>query len=226
MTTIKPAVDIAARGAIAARTEDIFRRSGALAEGHFELKSGRHSDRYLEKFLVLQNPAATGELVSFWVARYKPNDRFGGVDVVAGPTTGGVILAFEAARQVGVRGIFAEEVRAADGHIHREFRRGFRIEPGERVLLVDDILTTGGSLVAMLPAVEAAGGEIIGCEVLVDRSGGLRTVTSPLTDRRYPLSALWTLAVPTYEPGPATCPGCRRGLALVVPGSSGAAGSG
>ena len=226
MTTIKPAVDIAARGAIAARTEDIFRRSGALAEGHFELKSGRHSDRYLEKFLVLQDPAATGELVSFWAARYKPNDRFGGVDVVAGPTTGGVILAFEAARQVGVRGIFAEEVRAADGHIHREFRRGFRIEPGERVLLVDDILTTGGSLVAMLPAVEAAGGEIIGCEVLVDRSGGLSTVTSPLTDRRYPLSALWTLAVPTYEPGPATCPGCRRGLALVVPGSSGAAGSG
>jgi len=226
MTTIKPAVDIAARGAIAARTEDIFRRSGALAEGHFELKSGRHSDRYLEKFLVLQDPAATGELVSFWAARYKPNDRFGGVDVVAGPTTGGVILAFEAARQLGVRGIFAEEVRAADGHIHREFRRGFRIEPGERVLLVDDILTTGGSLVATLPAVEAAGGEIIGCEVLVDRSGGLSTVTSPLTDRRYPLSALWTLEVPTYEPGPATCPGCRRGLALVVPGSSGAAGSG
>ena len=225
MTTIKPAVDIAARGAIAARTEDIFRRSGALAEGHFELKSGRHSDRYLEKFLVLQDPAATGELVSFWAARYKPNDRFGGVDVVAGPTTGGVILAFEAARQVGVRGIFAEEVRAADGHIHREFRRGFRIEPGERVLLVDDILTTGGSLVAMLPAVEAAGGEIIGCEVLVDRSGGLRTVTSPLTDRRYPLSALWTLEVPTYEPGPATCPGCKRGIALVVPGSSGAPGA-
>jgi orotate phosphoribosyltransferase len=225
MTTIKPAVDIAARRAIAARTEDIFRGSGALAEGHFELKSGRHSDRYLEKFLVLQDPAATGELVSFWAAHYRPNDRFGGVDVVAGPTTGGVILAFEAARQLGVRGIFAEEVRAADGHIHREFRRGFHIESGERVLLVDDVLTTGGSLVAMLPAVEAAGGEIIGCEVLVDRSGGLSTVTSPLTDRRYPLSALWTLEVPTYEPGPATCPGCRRGLVLVVPGSSGAAGA-
>ena len=224
MTTIKPAVDIAARRAIAARTEEIFRGSGALAEGHFELKSGRHSDRYLEKFLVLQDPAATGELVSVWAARYKPNDRLGGVDVVAGPTTGGVILAFEAARQLGVRGIFAEEVRATDGHIHREFRRGFRIERDERVLLVDDILTTGGSLVAMLPAVEAAGGEIIGCEVLVNRSGGLSTVTSPLTDRRYPLSALWTLEVPTYEPGPTTCPGCRRGLTLVVPGSSGAAG--
>jgi orotate phosphoribosyltransferase len=224
MTTIKPVVDITARRAIAARTEEIFRRSGALAEGHFQLKSGRHSDLYLEKFLVLQDPAATGELVSFWAARYMPNDQAHGVDVVAGPTTGGVILAFEAARQLGVRGIFAEEVRAADGRVRREFRRGFRIEPGERVLLVDDILTTGGSLVAMLPAVEAAGGEIVGCEVLVDRSGGLSTVTSPLTERRYPLSALWTLEVPTYEPGPSTCPGCERGLTLMVPGSSGAAG--
>src|SRR5256885_13193034 len=222
MTTITPAVDIAARGAIAARTEDIFRRSGALAEGHFELKSGRHSDRYLEKFLVLQDPAATGELVSFWAARYKPNDRFGGVDVVAGPTTGGVILAFEAARQVGVRGIFAEEVRAADGHIHREFRRGFRIEPGERVLLVDDILTTGGSLVAMLPAVEAMGGEIVECVVLVDRSGGgTNTLTSPETGRTYPLRSLWRLDLPTYEPGPATCPRCADGTPLHTPGSSG-----
>src|SRR5207245_11753061 len=131
MTTIKPAVDIAARGAIAARTKDIFRRSGALAEGHFEPKSGRHSDRYLEKFLVLQDPAATAELVSFWAARYRPNDRFGGVDLVAGPTTGGVILAFEAARQLGVRGIFAEEVRAADGQPPREFRRGCRVEAGQ-----------------------------------------------------------------------------------------------
>ena len=83
-----------------------------------------------------------------------------------------MILAFETARQLGVRGIFAEEVRDADGATHREFRRGFRIEPGERVLLVDDILTTGGSLLAMLPAVEAMGGEIVECAVLVDRSGG------------------------------------------------------
>ena len=94
------------------------------------------------------------------------------VDLVAGPTTGGVILAFETARQLGVRSIFAEEVRDDDGTLRREFRRGFRIEPGERVLLVDDILTTGGSLLAMLPAVEAMGGEIVECVVLVDRSGG------------------------------------------------------
>ena len=94
------------------------------------------------------------------------------VDLVAGPTTGGVILAFETARQLGTRAIFAEEVRDADGGTRREFRRGFRIEPGERVLLVDDILTTGGSLLAMIPAVEALGGEIVECAVLVDRSGG------------------------------------------------------
>src|SRR5438046_549565 len=225
MTTIKPAVDIAARGAFAARTEDIFRRSGALAEGHFELKSGRHSDRYLEKFLVLQDPAATGELVSFWAARYKPNDRFGGVDVVAGPTTGGVILAFEAARQLGVRGIFAEEVGAADGHIHREFRRGFRIEPGERVLLVDDILTTGGSLLAMIPAVEAAGGEVVECAVLVDRSGGTSALSSPTTGRRYALNALWILELPTFEPGPDSCLLCAEGVPIDAPGSTGAAAS-
>ena len=96
------------------------------------------------------------------------------VDVVVGPTTGGVILAFEVARQLGVRGIFAEEVRDADGGTHREFRRGFPIAPGERVFLVDDILTTGGSLVAMLPAIESTGGELVLASVIADRSGGLR----------------------------------------------------
>jgi orotate phosphoribosyltransferase len=222
MTTLRPALDVAARAAIARRTEALFRASGALAEGHFQLKSGRHSDRYLEKFLVLQDPAATGELCGFWSARYRDPDAAVGVDVVAGPTTGGVILAFETARQLGTRGIFAEEIRATDGAVRRVFRRGFRIEPGERVLLVDDILTTGGSLLAMLPTVEDAGGEIVGCHVLVDRSGGLATLTSPLSGRVYPLSALWTLDVPTYEPGARTCPGCADGTPLLAPGSTGA----
>ncbi len=104
----------------------------------------------------------------------------------SGPTTGGVILAFETARQLGVRSLFAEEVHDADGGTHREFRRGFTIEPGERVLLVDDILTTGGSLLAMIPAVEALGGEIVECVVLVDRSGGRATLTSPTTGRDLP----------------------------------------
>ena len=222
MTTIKPALEIAARTAIAHRTEELFRSSGALREGHFQLKSGRHGDAYVEKFAVLSDPAATSELCGFWAAELRDADGTTRVDLVAGPTTGGVILAFETGRQLGVRAIFAEEVRDADGGSHREFRRGFRIERGERVLLVDDILTTGGSLLAMLPAVEAMGGEIIACVVLVDRSGGgTATLTSPTTGRTYPLRSLWRLDLPTYEPGPATCPRCADGTPLHVPGSSG-----
>jgi orotate phosphoribosyltransferase len=222
MTTIKPALEISARTAIAARSEELFRRSGALREGHFQLKSGRHGDAYVEKFAVLSDPAATSELCGFWAAELRDRAGDARVDLVAGPTTGGVILAFETGRQLGTRAIFAEEVRDADGTAHREFRRGFRIEPGERVLLVDDILTTGGSLLAMLPAVEALGGEIVTCAVLVDRSGGgTTTLTSAATGRTYPLRALWHLDLPTYEPGPATCPGCAAGTSLHAPGSSG-----
>jgi orotate phosphoribosyltransferase len=227
MTTIKPALEAAGRAAIARRTEELFRRSGALREGHFQLKSGRHGDAYVEKFAVLADPAATSELCGFWAAAVRDADGRPVVDLVAGPTTGGVILAFETGRQLGTRAIFAEEVRGADGATRREFRRGFRIEPGERVLLVDDILTTGGSLLAMIPAVEAAGGEIVACHVLVDRSGAERpTLTSPTTGRRYPLEALWRLDLPTYEAGRATCPGCAADLPLVAPGSVGAAAAG
>ena len=221
MTTIKPALDAATRATIASRTEALFRRSGALRDGHFLLKSGRHGDAYVEKFAVLSDPAATSELCAFWAARHRDEDGAARVDLVAGPTTGGVILAFETARQLGVRSIFAEEVHAADGTTHREFRRGFRIEPGERVLLVDDILTTGGSLLAMLPAVEAMGGEVVECAVLVDRSGGRPTLTSPMTGRVYSLRALWQLDLPTYEAGPATCPLCAEGTPMYAPGSTG-----
>jgi orotate phosphoribosyltransferase len=221
MTTIKPAIEIATRAAVAHRTEELFRSSGALREGHFQLKSGRHGDAYVEKFAVLSDPAATSELCGFWAAAHRDDQDESRVDLVAGPTTGGVILAFETGRQLGVRALFAEEVRDADGTPRREFRRGFRIEPGERVLLVDDILTTGGSLLAMLPAVEAMGGEIVECAVLVDRSGGMRTLTSPTTGRVYPLRALWQLDLPTYEPGFATCPRCADGTPLHTPGSSG-----
>ena len=221
MTTIKPALDAATRATVAARTEALFRQAGAFREGHFLLKSGRHGEAYVEKFAVLSDPAATSELCGFWAARHRDGDGSPRVDLVAGPTTGGVILAFETARQLGVRSIFAEEVRAADGVTHREFRRGFRIEPGERVLLVDDILTTGGSLLAMLPAVEAMGGEVVECAVLVDRSGGRPTLTSPATGRIYSLRALWQLDLPTYDAGPDTCPLCADGVALHAPGSTG-----
>lgn len=223
MTTIKPALDLAARAGIAQRTEALFRASGAFREGHFQLKSGRHGDAYVEKFAVLSDPAATSELCSFWAARMRGRDDAPGplVDLVAGPTTGGLILAFETARQLGLRSIFAEEVRDADGGLQREFRRGFAIVPGERVLLVDDILTTGGSLLAMIPAVEAMGGGIVECAVLVDRSGGRATLTSPTSGRAYPLRSLWQLDLPTYEPGEATCPRCAAGEPVHVPGSAG-----
>jgi len=223
MTTLKPPLAATARAAIAERTEALFRSSGALRDGHFLLKSGRHSNAYLEKFAVLSDPAATSQLCSFWAGRYHAAEAEGlgpVIDLVAGPTTGGVILAFETGRQLGTRAIFAEEVHSG-GHPRREFRRGFRIEPGERVLLVDDILTTGGSLLAMIPAVEAAGGEIIECVVLVDRSGGMSTLTSPTSGRRYPLSALWILDLPTFEPGAETCPQCAEGIDVYAPGSTG-----
>src|SRR5258705_2768927 len=162
MTTIKPAVELGVRVAVARRTEELFRSSGALREGHFQLKSGRHGDAYVEKFAVLSDPAATSELCGFWAGAFGRDDDGGArVDLVARPTTGGIILAFETGRQLGVRAIFAEEVHDADGSTRPEFRRGFRIEPGERVLLVDDILTTGGPLLAMLPGAEAMGGEVV-----------------------------------------------------------------
>ncbi len=221
MTTVRPAADAAVRQAVALRTEALFRSSGAFREGHFLLKSGRHGDAYVEKFQVLQDPAATSELCGLLAGHARGRDGATLVDLVAGPTTGGVILAFETARQLGTRSIFAEEVRADDGSLHREFRRGFRIESGERVLLVDDILTTGGSLLAMLPAVEAMGGEIVECVVLVDRSGGRSTLVSPATGRSYALRSLWELDLPTYEPGPSTCPRCADRTPLYAPGSTG-----
>ena len=211
----------AERLAVATRTEQLFRKFGALREGHFALKSGLHADRYLEKFQVLQYPGAVTELAGFIGQRVRGSRGLPQVDLVAGPTTGGLILAFEVARQLGVRGIFAEEVTDHAGTHRREFRRGFSIARGERVLLVDDILTTGGSLRAMLPAIESSGGELVLAHVLVDRSGSGVTLEG-VTDR-HPVEALWALDLPTWEPGSPACPGCAAGLPLETPGASGAA---
>jgi orotate phosphoribosyltransferase len=221
MTTIRSGLEISARMAIAERTEALFRSSGALRDGHFLLKSGRHSNAYLEKFAVLSDPAATSELCSFWAGQMRGADDRPAVDLVAGPTTGGVILAFETGRQLGTPAIFAEEVHTG-GPPRREFRRGFRIHPGERVLLVDDILTTGGSLRAMVPAVEDAAGEIALAHVLVDRSGSGETLDGN-GGRRYAVEALWSLDLPTWEAGSPDCPGCAAGIPLATPGASGAA---
>lgn len=219
MTTLRTTLPDAARRAVAARVEAIFREAGALRDGHFSLKSGRHADRYLEKFQVLQFPAAVSELCGSIAARARGPAGMPLVDVVAGPTTGGVILAFEVARQLGVRAMFAEEVSAPDGAKRREFRRGFRIGAGERVLLVDDILTTGGSLQGMVPAVEAADGRIEAAMVLVDRSGGQVELRGRAG--RQPVEALWTLELPTFVSGAESCPGCAKGVPLETPGASG-----
>ena len=188
----------------AAGVERVFRESDALREGHFILASGRHSPLYLEKFQVLQHPADTVRLcaaIAFWA-------RSLGVDTVAGPTTGGIILAHEVARQLGVRAIYAERREGAAG---REFRRGFALAPGERVLVVDDIMTTGGSVQETIAAVRAAGGTVAGASVLVDRSGGA-------ADLGVPVHSLWRLEIPTYAP--AECPLCAKGIPVTHPGTT------
>jgi orotate phosphoribosyltransferase len=218
VTTVRPALDAALRHTIALRTEALFRRSGAFREGHFLLPGGQHGAAFLDTFQLLQNPALTGELCAFLAEHGRGRDREPLVDVVAGPTTAGVILAFDTARQLGVRDVFADEVRTADGSVKREFRHGFRIEPGERVLLVDDILATGQSLLAMVVAIETMGGEIVECVVFVDRrDDGRATLTSPTTGRVYALRSLWQVDVPAYERGPATCPRCADGTPLAAP---------
>jgi orotate phosphoribosyltransferase len=208
---------------LAQRVEQIFREAGAYRDGHFKLKSGRHANRYIEKFQVLQWPNRVMELCRLMADRAWSPGGTSAVDVVIGPTTGGVILAYEVARQLGVRGIFAEQVTAADGATSRELRRGFEIKPGEKVLLVDDVVTTGASLLEMIPLIEQSGGELMLAIVLVDRTGGLSEVTSPTTGRTYPAEALWSLSLPTYEAGAETCPGCAADLPLEAPGSSGLA---
>src|SRR5207245_4268146 len=132
----------------------LFERSGALLRGHFTYTSGRHGAEYLGKFRLLEDPKATTALCGMIAARFAG----AGVELVAGPTTGGIILAHEVARQLGVRAVYAE--RGETGN--RVLRRGFRVRPGERVLVVDDIVTTGGSLRDTLACMETAGGAGVG----------------------------------------------------------------
>lgn len=182
---------------------EIFRQAGAVLEGHFLLSSGLHSPEYWEKFQVLQYPQYTEQLCRLIADRF----RDANVQVVAGPTTGGVILAYEVARQLGVRGIFAEKGEAGG----REFRRGFKIAPGERVLIVDDVLTRGGSLRDTIDAVNRLGSNIVGIGVLIDRS------TEKL-DFGAPLFSCHRAEVITYPPD--KCPLCADGIPLVKPGSN------
>ena len=166
------------------------------------LASGRHSPIYWEKFCVLQFPNYTEQLCRMIATHFQKQ----GIQVVAGPTTGGIILAFEVARQLGVRGIFAEKEGA-----ERAFRRGFNISPGERVLIVDDILTTGSSIREVMAAVSKLGGKLTGIGVLVDRS-------EQEPDFGMPLFSCHRALTPTYTPE--DCPLCAAKIPLVKPGGS------
>ena len=182
--------------------EEIFQKSGAILNGHFLLASGLHSPIYWEKFQVLQYPNYTEQLCRMIATHFQKQD----VQVVAGPTTGGIILAYEVARQLGVRGIFAEK----EGNI-RAFRRGFSISSGERVLIVDDILTTGSSIAEVMAAVTKQDGIVIGIGVLVDRC-------EPGIEFGVPLFSCLRSVTPTYAPP--DCPLCADQIPLLKPGSN------
>jgi orotate phosphoribosyltransferase len=177
-----------------------LRDAGALLEGHFQLSSGKHSGLYVEKFRLLEQPVQTAELcrmIAAWARDLSPG-------LVAGPTTGGVIISYEVARILGLRGIFAERTEGSQG---RSFQRGFTIDRGERVLIVDDVLTTGGSIREVIEAVRRLGGEVAGVAVLVDRSGGK-------VDFEGPFFGCLRLDIPAYQAD--DCPLCRKGLPLEI----------
>ena len=182
--------------------EGIFQKSGTMLKGHFLLASGLHSPIYWEKFRILQYPHYTEQVCRMIVAHFQKQK----IQVVVGPTTGGIVLAFEAARQLEVCGIFAEK----EGTAKRAFRRGFSISSGERVLIVDDILTTGNSIRQVLDAVARQGGVVIGIGVLVDRSENKIEFGAPLF-------SCYRAVSPTYRPQ--DCPLCVAQIPLVEPGS-------
>lgn len=182
-------------------TRRLFEEAGALLTGHFRLSSGRHSGEYWEKFWVLQWPQHVQTLCAEIARRY----RDAGVEVVLGPTTGGILLAFEVARQMGVRALYAEKEGG-----ERLLRRGLTLDPGTRTLIVDDILTMGGSVRECLDLTAKHGAEVVGVAVLVDRSGG----TVDLGQR---LEALLTVQAETYAPE--SCPLCAQNIPLREPGS-------
>jgi orotate phosphoribosyltransferase len=179
----------------------LFRRAGALLEGHFRLSSGLHSNGYLQSALVLQHPGDAGALgaaLAGRVAAWRP-------DVVLSPALGGVIIGHEVGRALTVRALFAER---AEGKL--TLRRGFSLSRGERVLIVEDVVTTGGSTRETIEVATSTGAEVVGAAALIDRSGGTAQLGVPL-------EALARLSLPTYEPS--TCPLCARGAPVTKPGS-------
>ena len=180
---------------------ELLKKSGALLEGHFKLASGLHSDTYVEKFRLLERPEITEELIrelADRVKKYLP-------DVVVGPVTGGVILSYEMARQLGTKAYFTE--KTADGGM--ELRRGFDVH-GKRVLLIEDIVTTGGSVLKAADAVKSAGGEVVAFAILVNRSSGRFQPEAPV-------EALVTLEIQTWQPD--ALPDHLAKVPVIEPGS-------
>jgi orotate phosphoribosyltransferase len=185
---------------IEAAVLDLFRQSGALLEGHFRLTSGLHSERYLQSALVLQYP----DLAETLGRELAERTRHLQPTVVLSPALGGIVIGQEVARSLGVRALFAER---QEGNL--TLRRGFTLAPGDRVVVVEDVITTGGSTMETARVAEAAGAQVAGAAAIVNRSGGAKL--------DLPLHALVKLDVPTYQPE--ACPLCARGVPVVKPGS-------
>ena len=180
---------------------DLFRKSGALLEGHFRLTSGLHSTGYLQSALILQHPAQAEALGRSLAERVADLDA----TVVLSPALGGIVIGHEVARALGIRAVFAER---QDGALM--LRRGFILAETDRVLVVEDVLTTGTSTRETMQVAAAAGGRVIGAAAIVDRSGGSATFTVPF-------HSLVSVTIPTFEPD--TCPQCAQGLPVIKPGS-------
>ena len=179
----------------------LFRRSGALLDGHFRLSSGLHSPGYLQCALVLQHPRDAEALGAALGDAVRPL----GAATVLSPAMGGIVIGQEVGRALGVRAIFAER---QDGAL--TLRRGFALDPGERVLIVEDVVTTGGSTRETMAVARAAGAVVVGACAVVDRSGGTQGLDGPL-------HAMLPRVVPTYQAD--ACPLCRQGVPVVKPGS-------
>jgi orotate phosphoribosyltransferase len=182
---------------------DIYKKTGALLTGHFLLSSGLHSEQYLQSALVLQMPEIATKLCAALAEHFKGQN----IQAVIAPALGGVFVSHETARALGVRALFAERV---NGEL--TLRRGFTIKPGERVLVVEDVITTGKSTKETIEVVRQAGGVAVAAASLVDRSGGK-------AELGVPYKSLVTLNVPTYAPE--SCPLCKAGSMPIKPGSRG-----
>ena len=184
--------------------KELLVKTNAIMNGHFVLTSGLHSPHYVEKFNVLQHPKYTEQLCKAMAEKFKDSQ----IETVVGPMTGGILLAHETGKALGTRAIFTERVNGK-----MTFRRGFALHKGERCLIVEDIVTTGGSIREVIDVVKAAGGIPVAVSMLVDRSGGKATFED------VPSTALLNMDVETYEP--ATCPLCQKGMSLTKRGSTG-----